>query len=110
MTSITKRGIGSRTATPRTRSPRARTAVPRRCAASEQEKAAATGFAGRRGEPQLILTNGERIAAIALYTGTNAGSFPPGPDGKATPATNKPIGMHIAHTMEFDSTGAMATR
>jgi predicted ester cyclase len=36
--------------------------------------------------------------------------MPPGPDGKATPATNKPFGLLIAHTLEFDATGAAGAR
>jgi predicted ester cyclase len=81
-----------------------------RAAIIEQAKREVPAFPDRRGEPKLILTNGERIAAIALYTATNTGAFPPGPDGKAQPATNKAVGLLIAHTIELDSTGAMATR
>ena len=64
----------------------------------------------RRGEPQIIFTNGERIATIAMYAGTNTGPLPPGPDGKPVPATNKPFGLLIAHTLEFDATGSTAAR
>jgi hypothetical protein len=57
-----------------------------------------------------MLVNGDRMAGLALYTATNTGPLPPGPDGKAMPPTNKAIGMYVAHTIELDPTGANAVR
>jgi predicted ester cyclase len=73
-------------------------------------KLEATGFPDRRGEVRLMLVNGERLASIALYSGTNTGPLPPGPDGKSAPATKKPIGLLMAHTAELDPTGARVVR
>ncbi len=73
-------------------------------------KAIAESFPDRRGEVRLILANGDKLASIALYTGTNTGPLPPGPDGKAAPATGKAIGMLMAHTVDLDPTGSVALR
>jgi predicted ester cyclase len=75
-----------------------------------RNKLEAAGFPDRRGEVRLILINGERLAAVALYAGTNSGPLPPGPDGKSLPATNKPIGLLMGHTAEFDATGSRVVR
>jgi predicted ester cyclase len=73
-------------------------------------KLEAGGFPDRRGEVRLLLINGDRLASIALYTGTNTGPLPPGPDGKSMPATKKPIGLLMAHTAELDPTGSRVVR
>jgi len=80
-----------------------------RAAIVEHDKALAESFPDRRGEPRLILINGERIATIALYTATNTGPMP-GPDGKPMPATGKSVGLLIGHTLEMDATGSVAVR
>jgi predicted ester cyclase len=81
-----------------------------RTAIIERGKMEAAAFPDRRGEVRLVLANGDRMASIALYTGTNTGPLPPGPDGKAIPATGKPIGFLIAHTLQTDPTGSHADR
>ena len=73
-------------------------------------KMEAGGFPDRRGEVRLMLINGDRLASIALYTGTNTGPLPPGPDGKVMPATKKPVGLLIGHTAELDPTGSHVVR
>ncbi len=84
--------------------------VTGRAAIVAHAKAIAESFPDRRGELRLILANGDRLASIALYAGTNTGPLPPGPDGKATPATGKAIGMLMAHTLDWDATGSVAVR
>jgi predicted ester cyclase len=69
----------------------------------------AKAFPDRRGEVRLVLVNGDNVASIALYTATNTGEMP-GPDGKPIPATNKPIGLLIAHTGQFDSTATFVVK
>lgn len=54
-----------------------------------------------RGEAQLILVSGTRVASIHLLSGTNSGPMV-GADGKETPATNKKFGVMFAHVVEFD--------
>jgi predicted ester cyclase len=76
-------------------------------ARSKQEE---TSFPDRRGEVRLMLANGEKMASIALYTATNTGALPPGPDGKPVPATGKAIGFLMGHTIETDATGSVAVR
>ena len=74
-------------------------------------KAEATSFPDRRGEVRVVLGNGEKLASVALYTGTNTGPLPPGPDGKPGPVTGKPIGFLLAHTVDLDPpTGSKAIR
>jgi len=81
-----------------------------RAAIIERGKLESTAFPDRRGELRIVLLNGDRMAGLALYTATNTGPLPPGPDGKAMPPTNKAIGMYVAHTIELDPTGANAVR
>ena len=64
----------------------------------------------RKGELRLILQNGDHTVSIAQYGGTNTGAMPPGPDGKPVPATNKPFGFLMAHTVDWDPTGSFAVR
>ena len=75
-----------------------------------RDKAVAAGFPDRQGEVRLVLNNGDRVASIALYTGTNTGPLPPGPDGKSMPATKRPIGLLLAHTADLDPTGSHVVR
>jgi len=81
-----------------------------RAAIIERAKTEGGSFPDRRGELRVVLLNGERVAGVALYTATNTGAMPPGPDGKAMPATNKTVGMLVGHTIELDPTGAYAVR
>jgi hypothetical protein len=74
---------------------------------AKQETAA---FTDRRGDPVLVLGNGSRLASVALWTATNDGPMPPGPDGKPMPATNKKVGLYMAHTVDLDPTGSSAAR
>jgi predicted ester cyclase len=75
-----------------------------------RNKVVAAAFPDRQGEVRLVLNNGDRLASIALYTGTNTGPLPPGPDGKSAPATKRPIGLLIAHTADLDPTGSRVVR
>ncbi len=75
-----------------------------------RNKLEAAGFPDRRGEVRLVLVNGGHVAGIALYTGTQTGPLPPGPDGKSIPATKKPIGLLVAHTAEFNPAGSHVVR
>ena len=75
-----------------------------------RNKLEAAGFPDRRGELRLVLLNGEHVAGIALYTGTQTGPLPPGPDGKSMPATKKPIGLLIAHAAELNPAGSHVVR
>lgn len=84
--------------------------VTGRAAIVEQARTAAASFPDRRGEVRLVLANGSDLASVALYTGTNSGPLPPGPDGKAVPATNKTIGLLVGHVIELDPTGSVAVR
>jgi predicted ester cyclase len=56
------------------------------------------------GEAQLILVNGEHVAAVLLLAGTNTGPLL-GPGGAAMPATNKKFGVLIAQAGELDASG-----
>jgi predicted ester cyclase len=76
-----------------------------RAAIIEAGKASAMAFPDRRGELKLILANSDRVLGVTLWTATNTGDLPPGPDGKAVPATGKAIGFTMAHTGEWDATG-----
>jgi len=84
--------------------------VSGRAAIVQNGKDAAMAFPDRRGELKMVLANPGHIVGVALWTGTNTGDMPPGPDGKPVKATNKPIGLLMAHTLEWDSTGTMAAR
>jgi predicted ester cyclase len=81
-----------------------------RAAIIERAKMEATAFPDRRGELRLLLVNGDRMASVALYSATNTGPMPPGPDGKPMPATGKPVGLLMAHTVDLDPTGSHAVR
>jgi predicted ester cyclase len=61
----------------------------------------AKSFPDGRGEPQIILVNGNKVASIYLLKGTNSGPLT-GPDGKEMPATNKKFGVLIGHHIESD--------
>jgi len=69
-----------------------------------------TSFPDRRGEVRLVVANGEKIVGVALYTATNTGALPPGPDGKPVPATGKPVGFLMGHVVDLDPTGSMVVR
>jgi predicted ester cyclase len=55
-----------------------------------------------RGELQLVLANGAHIASVALWKGTHTAPMP-GPSGQPIPATGKPFGFLMAHTVELDA-------
>jgi predicted ester cyclase len=76
----------------------------------EHAKAEVQSVPDRHGELRLILVNGQHIAGIAAYMGTNTGPLPPGPDGKETPATGKPFGLLMGHAVDLDAAGAHAVR
>jgi predicted ester cyclase len=60
-------------------------------------------FPDGRGEGQLILVNGGRIAGVYILKGTNTGPLT-GPDGKEIPATNKKFGLLFGHAIDADPT------
>lgn len=70
--------------------------------ASAQQFAAA--FPDIKGSLQLILASGDTIASLALMTGSHTAPLK-GADGKETPATNKPIGYLMAHTVQGNAAG-----
>jgi len=76
----------------------------------ERAKADGAAMPDSRGELRVLLVNGDRLASLALITATNSGPMSSGPDGKAIPATNKSIGLLMAHTIELDPTGVHAVR
>ncbi len=82
--------------------------VSGRAAIVENAKTGAMAFQDRRGDLKVILADPTHIAGVAVWTGTNTGDMPPGPDGKPVKATNKPVGLLMAHTVTWDSTGTMA--
>jgi ketosteroid isomerase-like protein len=68
----------------------------------------ATEYPDTRGVPQLILSNGERIASIYFLSGTASGptSNPHHRDnGKERPPSKRPFGVLLGHAVEMD--GAM---
>jgi predicted ester cyclase len=81
-----------------------------RAAIIKRDQDEALSFPDRRGEVRLVLQHADHIASVAYYTATNTGALPPGPDGKPMPATNKPIGLLIAHTIQLDPLGSQAIR
>lgn len=80
-----------------------------RAAILEATKAQFAPFSDRRGELQLVLGNGLHVVGVALWQGTNDGPMT-GPDGKSMPATNKKVGMLMAHLGEFDALGNAVVR
>jgi len=76
-----------------------------RAAIVEAGKASAVAFPDRRGELRLVLANADKVLGVVLWSATNTGDLPPGPDGKAVPATGKAIGFPVAHTGEWNATG-----
>ncbi|HXT68930.1 MAG TPA: ester cyclase [Vicinamibacterales bacterium] len=83
--------------------------VTGRTAIIDRGKMEAGAFPDRRGEVRLMLVNGDHMASVALYTGTNTGEMP-GPDGKPMKPTGKAIGLLFGHVVDLDSTGTKATR
>lgn len=53
------------------------------------------------GTPEIVLVNGRQIATIGFISGTNKGEMKT-PDGKTSPATNKPMAQHIFHAVTFN--------
>lgn len=62
-----------------------------------------------KGSPQVILVQGNTIVGLYLLTATHTGPLP-GPEGKAIPATNKPVGYLMGHAVELVSTGDKVTK
>jgi predicted ester cyclase len=69
---------------------------------------AAQGFAAEypdaNGELQVTLVNGNDIASVVLFRGTNSGPVSL-PGGAGAPATNKKIGVLIGHAVELSADG-----
>jgi steroid delta-isomerase-like uncharacterized protein len=68
----------------------------------------AKGFPDAKGEAQLILQNGKTTLGVWLMTGTNSGAMP-GPGGAEMPATNKKVGMLVAHLVTAGDNNMVAT-
>lgn len=67
-------------------------------------KAWAGAFPDGTGELELTLVNGNNIAGVVLFRGTNKGPLPT-PTGEAMPATNKKVGYLMAHLIELNDAG-----
>jgi predicted ester cyclase len=69
---------------------------------------AAQGFAAEypdaNGELQVTLVNGNDIASVVLFRGTNSGPMSL-PGGAGAPATNKKIGVLLGHVVETNPDG-----
>ena len=72
-----------------------------RAAIIEAAKATVAPNPDVHGELQLILANGQNLLSVALWKGTHTAPMP-GPGGKSIPATGKPFGFLMAHTVELD--------
>src|SRR5262249_7505858 len=66
-------------------------------------------FPDGRGEGQLIVVNGNRIASLYILKGTNSGPLT-APDGKEMPATNKKFGVLFGHSIETDPAAPKVTK
>ncbi len=64
----------------------------------------ATEYPDANGELELTLVNGNNIASIVLLRGTNSGQLRM-PGGATAPATNKKIGILMAHVIETSDDG-----
>jgi predicted ester cyclase len=62
-----------------------------------------TAFPDMAGEPQIVLVNGNNVAAVVRVSGTNSGPMK-GPAGEM-PATNKKVGYMLAHFAELGADG-----
>jgi predicted ester cyclase len=69
-------------------------------------KTFAAAFPDSTGEHQLTLLNGNNIAAVVLVRGTQKGPLP-SPAGEI-PATNKKMGLLVAHVIETTPDGRQA--
>jgi ketosteroid isomerase-like protein len=58
------------------------------------------------GEHQLLLINGEHVAALVLLRGTNSGPLL-NPDGSSLPPTNKKFGLLLAQAGEVEPSGPL---
>jgi predicted ester cyclase len=67
-------------------------------------KAYAGAFPDGTGELELTLVNGNNIAGVVLFRGTNKGPLPT-PTGETMPATNKKVGYLMAHLIELNDSG-----
>jgi len=68
----------------------------------------ATAFPDRKGDVEVTLINGHNGATFGLLTGTNSGPMKT-PTGEM-PATNKKIGLQIAHMVHFADDGKAADK
>jgi predicted ester cyclase len=69
----------------------------------KQNKSFVAESPDQTGELELVLVNGNDIAAVVLVKGTNTGPLM-GPGGE-TPATNKKFGMLLGHAVELTEDG-----
>lgn len=58
-------------------------------------------FPDIQGTPEIVLVNGRQVATIGFVAGTNKGEMK-SPDGKSSPATNKPMALHMFHAVTFN--------
>ena len=62
-----------------------------------------TAFPEMRAEPQIVLVNGNHVAALMLVRGTHSGPLA-GPSGTIAP-TNRPIGLYGLILAQYDAQG-----
>jgi predicted ester cyclase len=72
----------------------------------KDSKQFAAAFPDIKGERQLTLVNGNKVAAMALIQGTHTAPLV-GPNG-TVPATNKKLGQMMLHTIEVNAKGEAA--
>jgi predicted ester cyclase len=73
-------------------------------AAMAVNKGFTEAFPDAKGTGELILVNGAAIVSIYVLNGTHTGSLL-APDGQVIPATNRPIGVYLAHHTRADAVG-----
>ncbi len=69
----------------------------------EEHKGIAAAFPDRTSAVEVLLINGHQGASVALLTGTNSGAMKT-PAGEM-PATNKKMGLQVAHVVHFSEDG-----
>lgn len=88
-------------------SERVDTGFPVRTGRADVVKAAqsfAAEFPDGNGELELTLVNGNDLASVVLFRGTNGGELAL-PGGASAPATNKKVGVLIGHVLETSPDG-----
>ena len=74
----------------------------------EEHKGIAAAFPDRSSAVEVLLINGHQGASVALLTGTN--SAPMKTPAGDMPATNKKMGLQVAHVVHFSDDGKTADK